>query len=65
MTITNTAVMADAEALNKRIREGRIDSGGSGLGLQLASDLAERIGAKLFFRGEKGVSLTAVLSWDV
>lgn len=64
MTITNTAVMADAEALNKRIKDGRIDSGGSGLGLQLASDLAERIGVKLFFRGEKGVSLTAVLSWD-
>jgi len=64
LTITNPAATADAEALNKRIKEGRIDSGGSGLGLQLASDLAERVGAKLFFRGTKGVSLTAVLSWE-
>ena len=50
--------------LNQRIAQGRIESGMSGLGLQLASDLAGRIGAKLFFRGEAGISLTAVLRWD-
>ncbi len=65
MTITNSTLDGDAELLNKRIREGRVDSGSSGLGLQLASDLAERIGVRLFFRGTKGVSLTAVLSWEV
>jgi signal transduction histidine kinase len=64
LTITNPTSTGDAEALNKRISEGRIDSGGSGLGLQLASDLARRLGARLFFRGEKGVSLTAVLKWE-
>jgi DNA-binding LytR/AlgR family response regulator/signal transduction histidine kinase len=64
LTITNPAASADAEALNKRIKDGKIHSGGSGLGLQLASDLAQRIGAKLYFRGVKGVSLTAVVSWN-
>lgn len=64
LTITNPAAMADAEALNRRIKDGKIHSGGSGLGLQLASDLAQRVGAKLYFRGVKGVSLTAVVSWN-
>jgi DNA-binding LytR/AlgR family response regulator/signal transduction histidine kinase len=64
ITITNPTTVGDARVLNERIKQGRIDSGSSGLGLQLASDLAERIGARLFFRGEKGVSLTSVLSWD-
>ena len=50
--------------LNQRISQGRIQSGTSGLGLQLASDLAGRIGARLYFRSEEGVSLTAVLSWN-
>jgi DNA-binding LytR/AlgR family response regulator/signal transduction histidine kinase len=64
LTISNPTSTANASALNQRIAQGRIGSGTSGLGLQLASDLAERIGAKLFFRGEAGVSLTAVLSWS-
>lgn len=64
VTITNPTSTGDAHALNRRISQGRIESGTSGLGLQLASDLAGRIGAKLYFRGEDGVSLTAVLSWD-
>jgi hypothetical protein len=49
--------------LNQRIGQGRIDSGRSGLGLQLAADLASRIGARFFFRGREG-ALTAVLIWD-
>jgi DNA-binding LytR/AlgR family response regulator/signal transduction histidine kinase len=64
LTITNSTTAGSATVLNLRIAQRRIESGMSGLGLQLASGLAERIGAKLFFRGEPGVSLTAVLSWD-
>jgi DNA-binding LytR/AlgR family response regulator/signal transduction histidine kinase len=64
VTITNPTTTGNARALNERISQGRIASGTSGLGLQLASDLAGRIGAKLYFRGEDGLSLTAVLSWD-
>ncbi len=64
LTVTNATTAGNATVLNQRIAQGRIESGMSGLGLQLASDLAERIGAKLFFRGEAGVSLTAVLSWE-
>jgi signal transduction histidine kinase len=64
ITITNPTKTGDSRALNQRISQGRIDSGTSGLGLQLASDLAGRIGARLYFRGEEGVSLTAVLSWE-
>ncbi|HTR30091.1 MAG TPA: LytTR family transcriptional regulator DNA-binding domain-containing protein [Puia sp.] len=63
VTITNPTTTANATVLNQRLSQGRVDSGTSGLGLQLASDLAGRIGAKLYFRGEAGVSLTAVLSW--
>ena len=64
VTITNPTTTGEAAVLNKRIAQGRVESGTSGLGLQLASDLAERVGAKLFFRGKQGVSLTAVLSWN-
>lgn len=63
LTITNATTSGNPLVLNQRIAQGRIDSGASGLGLQLASDLAGRIGARLYFRGEEGVSLTAVLSW--
>ncbi|HEY4110848.1 LytTR family transcriptional regulator DNA-binding domain-containing protein [Puia sp.] len=64
LTITNPARTADAAALNARLGNGQIDSRNSGLGLQIASDLAARINARLFFRGEAGRSLTAVLSWN-
>ena len=63
ITITNDAPATDASVLNQRIGEGWIDSGRSGLGLQLAADLASRIGARFFFRGREG-ALTAVLVWD-
>jgi DNA-binding LytR/AlgR family response regulator/signal transduction histidine kinase len=63
LCITNPSSAADAAAMNKRLSHSWIDSGASGLGLQIASDLAGRIHARLFFRGEDGVSLTAVLRW--
>ncbi|HEV2482839.1 MAG TPA: LytTR family transcriptional regulator DNA-binding domain-containing protein [Puia sp.] len=62
ITITNPVTATEATILNQRIGDRRIDSGASGLGLQLAADLAGRIGARFFFRGENGV-LTAVLVW--
>jgi signal transduction histidine kinase len=62
ITITNSTEV-DAAALNRRIGERRIDSGTSGFGLQLAADLADRIRARFFFRGDNG-ALTAVLVWD-
>ena len=42
ITITNPTTTGNAKLLNERIAQGRIESGTSGLGLQLASDLAER-----------------------
>ena len=62
ITITNPVTDTEATVLNRRIGERKIDSGVSGLGLQLAADLASRIGARFFFRGEDGI-LTAVVLW--
>ena len=63
LTITNPSSTADVAAMNKRLTHTWIDSGTSGLGLQIANDLAGRIHARIFFRGEDGVALTAVLEW--
>jgi len=63
LTITNPSTTADPAAMNQRLTNTWIDSGASGLGLQIAGDLAGRIYARLFFRGEDRVSLTAVLRW--
>jgi DNA-binding LytR/AlgR family response regulator/signal transduction histidine kinase len=64
LTITNPSSTADVAAMNKRLTHTWIDSGASGLGLQIANDLAARIHARIFFRGEDGIALTAVLEWD-
>ena len=63
LSIANHSSKADAAALNARLHEGRIDSGSSGLGLQIVRDLAEAIGAKVFFR-QDGEELAAILSWS-
>ena len=63
LSITNPSSTADVAAMNKRLTHTWIDSGTSGLGLQIANDLAGRIHARIFFRGEDGVALTAVLEW--
>jgi hypothetical protein len=41
----------------------QVDSKGSGLGLQIAADLADRIHTRLFFRQESAAFLTAVIIW--
>jgi len=64
LTIANSSAMATAETLNDRLRDTHVDSKGSGLGLQIAADLAARIYTRLFFREEAGSTLTAVLSWE-
>ncbi len=64
LSITNPSSKAAAEALNRKLDNTRVDSGGSGLGLQIAADLAARIHTRLFFREDPGSDLTAVLSWE-
>jgi DNA-binding LytR/AlgR family response regulator/signal transduction histidine kinase len=63
LAISNPTSKVQAAAMNDQLHHRQVDSAGSGLGLQIAADLAARIDARLFFRGEDGVSLTAVLSW--
>lgn len=60
--ISNPPADTGAEELNLRIQNKRVDSKGSGLGLQIAADLAAAIRARISFRQDK-TRLTAVLSW--
>ncbi len=64
LCITNPSCNATAASLNRRLSRNWIESGASGLGLQIANDLAGRIQAQLFFRNEEEGTLTAVLRWD-
>jgi DNA-binding LytR/AlgR family response regulator/signal transduction histidine kinase len=64
LCITNPSGNITAASLNKRLSHSLIESNASGLGLQIANDLAGRIHARLFFRDEEEGMLTAVLRWD-
>ena len=64
ISISNQSMKAKAEILNARLNDNRVDSGGSGLGLQIANDLATSIHAKLSFIQENDTSLTVKLNWD-
>lgn len=64
LLFSNSSSGIPAESLNGRLRNRHVDSKGSGLGLQIAADLATRIHTHLFFREEPGMVLTAVLSWE-
>jgi signal transduction histidine kinase len=64
LTIANPASSTQAEFLNRRLDNTQVNSKASGLGLQIAADLATRIHTRLFFREEAGHELTAVLSWE-
>jgi signal transduction histidine kinase len=64
LTITNPTSQVPAESLNRGLGNTLVDSKASGLGLQIATDLATRIHARLFFREESETSLSAVISWE-
>ncbi len=53
-----------AARLNEKLSAMEVDSGASGLGLQIAADLAARINSKLYFRERIPGTLEAVLSWE-
>ncbi len=60
LLISNRSSSASIATLNERLSAGRIDSGSSGLGLQIVRDLADAIGARVYFRQQENM-LTAVL----
>ncbi len=60
LLISNRSVSVNVAVLNERLSAGEIDSGSSGLGLQIVRDLADAIGAKVYFRQQETM-LTAVL----
>jgi signal transduction histidine kinase len=61
--ISNHSASANLAVLNERLASGQIDSGSSGLGLQIVRDLADAIGAKVYFRQQEQM-LTAVLDFE-
>ena len=61
--ITNFSEKEVADALNRRLTDSRVDSNISGLGLQIAADLAGKINMHLHFRQEGSNRLQAILSW--
>lgn len=52
-----------AAALNALLQQGTVSSASYGLGLQIAKDLAERIGIHFYFTEEHKGMVTAVLEW--
>ena len=63
MSITNFSEKELADALNSRLTSTRVDSKTSGLGLQIAADLASKINVQLHFQQETSNSLRATLGW--
>jgi signal transduction histidine kinase len=61
--ISNSPAGARAEELNRRLQSRQVDSKGSGLGLQIAADLAVRINARISFLQEGQDVLTAALDF--
>jgi signal transduction histidine kinase len=61
--ICNHSTSANVALLNERLSEGQIDSGSSGMGLQIVRDLADAIGARVYFRQQEHL-LMAVLDFD-
>ena len=64
MTITNQSAKANADELNALLNSKQVDSKRSGLGLQIANDLAISLKAKIFFEGSDHNQVSAVLKWE-
>ncbi len=64
LAVTNYSEKSVAGILNTSLHERRVDSKTSGLGLQIAADLAARINTRLFFRQDGTDHLQAILSWE-
>ena len=64
LAVSNYSEKNVAGILNISLDERRVDSKTSGLGLQIAADLAVRINARLFFRQDETDHLQAILSWE-
>ncbi|MEO6962262.1 MAG: HAMP domain-containing sensor histidine kinase [Puia sp.] len=64
LMITNEASQASPEDLNRFLKDTRVNSKSSGLGLQIARDLTAAIQAKIYYRQQDNGHLTAVISWE-
>ena len=64
MIITNQSAKANADELNVLLNSKLVDSKRSGLGLQIANDLAISLNAKIFFEGNDHNQVSAVLKWE-
>jgi signal transduction histidine kinase len=64
LAVTNYSEKDMSGILNTGLADRRVDSKTSGLGLQIAADLAARINTRLFFRRDGTNHLQAILSWE-
>jgi len=64
LSITNQCEGTDARELNDLLQAKRIDSRTTGLGLQIANDLARAVDAKIFFDQQDSNHLSAILNWE-
>ena len=62
--ITNQSAQADIGFLNALLQNKKVDSKTSGLGLQIANDLAASIHAKIFFEQSGNNKITAIINWE-
>ena len=62
--IINQAEHAHADELNRLLTNKQVNSKSSGMGLQIANDLATSIQAKIFFKQQDDHHLAAVISWE-
>ncbi len=64
ISITNKSSQIAAAQLNERLAGKEVGSGRSGLGLQIAADLARAIGVTIYYTDETGDRISASLAWE-
>ncbi len=62
--IINQTTGLNSIELNARLANKQVNSKSSGMGLQIANDLAASIGVKIYFEQPDDTQLAAVISWD-